>query len=125
MIDAAEISRMLADRIDGSLRGTASGRLQGERLLACRLACGRSGRVARDQTAPTPWPMENDLCNGRVWRRAQPIEGVLGCDTCEALRWAREWLGIDQGTPESREQYEDAKRKRAIARAAREAAERE
>ena len=124
MIDAAEISRMLADRIDDlCLELLPAGCSESGYWRAGSLAGEAGGSLAiKLRRRPGRW---NDYATGEYGDALDLIEGVLGCDTCEALRWAREWLGIDQGTPESREQYEDARRKRAIAWAAREAAERE
>jgi len=121
---AHEISEKLADRIDFLCRTLlpAGRRLSGS---------WRVGSLAGEQGGSLAIELKRrrglwiDHATGDKGDALDLVKGVLGYDTREALRWSRQWLGIDQDTPESREQYEAAQRKRRAARAAREAAERE
>ena len=123
--DAAEISRMLADRIEPLCRellpnGRAKfgswrvGSLDGEEgdSLSIKL-----------RYRPGQW---SDFATGEKGGALSLVKAALGCDTTEALRWSRQWLGIE-GPIDSRQRPpmdEVARRKREAERTAHEARER-
>lgn len=123
--DASEISRMLADRIEllcrellphgrakfGSWRvGSLDGEKGGSLSVKLRHRPGQWCDFATDE--------KGDALN--------LVRAVLGCDMAEALRWSRQWLGVESPT-NGRERPrvdEEARRQREAERAAREALER-
>ena len=105
--DAAEVSRMLADEIEslcaellpnggpesGSWR---VGSLSGEKGDSLSVSLKRKPGLWIDHATD-----ESGDALGLV-------RGVFGCDTAAALRWSRQWLGIERGRPSTRPEVRQA-----------------
>lgn len=122
MIDAGEISRMLADEIDALVRELLpAGRLE-PGSWRCGSLSGERGDLLSISLRRKPgvWL---DFATDESGDALDLVRGVLGLDTAGALDWSRAWLGIERGTGARRRPDGEAKRKRDADRAAREAAD--
>lgn len=126
--DAGEISKLLADRIEPLCRELLpNGRWEkasGSWRVGSLSGEKGSSLSIRLKGKPGQW---FDFATDEKGDALGLVEAVLGLDMVGALRWSRQWLGIDQGTGAHQRPAmdEEARRQRDADRAAREASQRE
>jgi len=123
--DAAGISAMLADRVEPLCwRMLPNGRPESGSWRVGSLGGERGGSLSISlMRKPGLWL---DHATGEGGDALDLVKAVLGVDMSEALRWSRQWLGIEQGPTNAswRPPLDDeARRRRDAERAAREATE--
>jgi hypothetical protein len=120
--DGAEISRMLADRIEPLCSELLpNGRAKFGSWRVGNLDGEEGGSLSiKLRHRPGQW---SDFATGEKGDALGLVKAVLGYDLAEALRWSRQWLGIDGHTDGRQRPPMDteATRKREAARVAREA----
>jgi Toprim domain len=123
--DAAKISAMLADRIEPLCwKLLPNGRAEFGNWRVGSLNGEPGGSLSiKLRHRPGQW---SDFATGEKGDALGLVKAVLGCDMAEALRWSRQWLGIENPTNGCQRPPMDAaaRRKREAERAAREARER-
>jgi hypothetical protein len=123
--DAGEISRMLADRISDLCRELLpNGRPKFGSWRVGSLDGEQGGSLSvKLRHRPGQWC---DFATKEKGDALGLVKAVLACDMAEALRWSRQWLGIEVHTEGCQRPSMDseARRQREAARAAREARER-
>ena len=126
LIPAAEISRMLADEIEPLCRKllpNGRAKFSAWRVGSLSGEAGDSLSIKLKRN-PGQWC---DFATNEKGDALGLVQAVLACDMAEALRWSRQWLGVESSTDGHERPPMDAAehRQRDAERAAREARERE
>jgi hypothetical protein len=124
IMDVAEISRMLADRVDALVPHLLSGAVREGQEWSCGGVDGSPGRRMRiHRSGPRAGVWKNFATDDQKGDALDLVAFVLFAgDKKKAVRWSKSWLGIDNLDPARLKQVQ-AQNKAAQARADRQALE--